>query len=85
MSAKCPQCQSEEGLEGSVYNLIDYINPPAYFRPRAAFYAIFKNNVKFQNTFYACPSCGLVWTRVDSEKLKSIIFSKKQDSIAEIR
>ena len=48
MSAQCPQCKAQVTLTGKIYTQIDYINPPAYFRPSSLpFYAVFKSNVQF--------------------------------------
>ncbi|MGA2775834.1 MAG: hypothetical protein ABSE81_07240 [Candidatus Omnitrophota bacterium] len=76
MSAKCPQCKGEVSLAGKIYNQVDYVNPPAYFRPsNMPFYAIFKSNVQFQNNFYACSFCGLIWTMADNQELQQLCAS----------
>ena len=60
------------------HNQIDYINPPAYFRPSSLpFYAVFKSNVQFQNNFYACSFCGLIWTIADNQELQQIGASRE--------
>lgn len=64
----CPQCNGEIILEGRIYNQVDYINPPAYFRPiDSPFYAILNSNIKLQNTFFACSLCGLIWAKTDAK------------------
>jgi len=73
MNIKCPHCSGEAIIEGKVYNQIDYINPPAYFRPKSAFYAIFGNNVGFENVFSACSACGFMWAKIDTQKLQQFI------------
>jgi rubredoxin len=78
MSAQCPQCKAQVTLTGKIYNQIDYINPPAYFRPSSLpFYAVFKSNVQFQNNFYACSFCGLIWTIADNQELQQIGASRE--------
>jgi len=68
---KCPQCHSEARAEGKVYNQIDYVNPPAFFRMNASpFYAIFNTNIQLRNSFYACSVCGLLWSRIDNQQLQ---------------
>jgi hypothetical protein len=67
----CPQCRGEVIVEGKIYNQIDYFNPPAYFRPvSASFRAILFSNIKFQNIFFACSLCGLIWSKLDDKALK---------------
>lgn len=61
----CPECKGEVIIEGKIYNQVDYINPPVYFRPtNSPFYAILNSNVKFKNSFFVCSSCGFLWTKI---------------------
>lgn len=77
MNAKCPQCHSDAAMEGKIYNQIDYVNPPAYFRPNSVpFYAIFKTNVQLQNNFFACPFCGFVWSKINNQDLQRYSINK---------
>lgn len=77
MMIECPHCHSKTGIEGKIYNQIDYINPPAYFRPSSLpFYAIFKTNIQLQNSFCACSVCGFVWSKINSQELQRSIASK---------
>ena len=77
MSIKCPQCHNEATVVGKVYNQVDYVNPPAYFRPSSLpFYAIFFTNIQLENNFIACSFCGLIWSKIDSERLQSLINTK---------
>lgn len=77
MSVKCSQCHGEAIVVGKIYNQIDYVNPPAYFRPsRLPFYAIFNTNVQLQNSFFACAFCGFIWSKIDNQKLQQFIDSK---------
>lgn len=78
MGQKCPQCNTEAIIEGKIYNLIDYVNPPAYFRPtKAPFYAIFNTNVNLQNKFFACSFCGFIWAKLDTQSLQQILRNTK--------
>lgn len=78
MSINCPQCHGEVTVEGKIYNQVDYVNPPAYFRPSSLpFFAIFNTNIKLQNSFFACSFCGFVWPKIDNQKLQQFIASKK--------
>ena len=77
MSMVCPDCKSEFIIEGMmVYNQIDYINPPAFFRNKGSFYSFFKNNIRFENKFNACASCGFAWTKINVDKLQQLIPGK---------
>jgi len=77
MGIKCPQCHNEATVIGKVYNQIDYVNPPAYFRPgNLPFYAIFFTNIQLENSFFACAFCGLIWSKIDNERLQSITADK---------
>lgn len=74
MSIKCPQCHSEVSLEGKIYNQIDYVNPPAYFRLSSIpFFAIFNTNVPVANNFLACTFCGLIWSKIDNQQLQRVV------------
>jgi len=78
MNINCPQCHGKEMVEGKIYNQIDYINPPAYFRPSSlSFFAIFNTNIQLQNSFFACSFCGFIWSKIDNQKLQQFIASKK--------
>jgi len=77
MSVKCPQCHNEATVVGKIYNQVDYINPQAYFRPSTLpFYAIFFTNIQLENSFNACAFCGLIWSKIDSQRLQSLINNK---------
>jgi hypothetical protein len=77
MGVKCPQCHNEATIVGKVYNQVDYVNPPVYFRPSAQpFYAIFFNNIQMENSFNACTFCGLIWSKIDTQRLQSLINNK---------
>lgn len=77
MNTKCLQCQSESIIEGKIYNQADYINPPAYFKAdKTPFYAVF-SAIPLGNSFFACSSCGLTWSRIDSQQLQKYVVSKK--------
>ncbi|MFH1397692.1 MAG: hypothetical protein ABIH27_03995 [Candidatus Omnitrophota bacterium] len=74
---ECPQCHSKAGIEGKIYNQIDYVNPPAYFRPSSMpFYAIFKTNIQLQNSFCACSFCGFLWSKINNQELQQAVVSK---------
>ena len=67
----CPHCSGEVIVEGKIYNQIDYVNPPVYFRPiNSPFYAILNSNIKFPNSFFACSLCGFLWSKIDNKALK---------------
>lgn len=77
MKTVCPQCHSEAAIEGKVYNQIDYVNPPAYFRPNSLpFYAILTTNIKLQNSFFACPVCGFFWSKINNQDLQRSVVNK---------
>ncbi len=77
MAVKCPQCHNDSTILGKVYNVPDYINPPAIFRPSAqSFFAIF-NNVEFPNEFTACMFCGFIWGRADPQRLQKFTSSRE--------
>lgn len=70
MSIKCPQCQLEKGVEGRIYNQIDYINPRAFFIPNGlSFLSAFYSSVKIENKFFTCLACGFIWSSVDPQLL----------------
>jgi hypothetical protein len=77
MGINCPHCHAESVISGKIYNLIDHVNPPAYFRPDGLpFMAIFNANVPLQNKFFACSFCGLIWSNIDNQKLQRFISSR---------
>jgi len=77
MNLTCPQCHREAIIEGKIYNQVDYVNPPAYFRPvNLPFYAIFGTNILLRNTFFACSFCGFVWSKLDNQELQRFISAK---------
>ncbi len=74
MAQKCPQCHGEAIAEGKIYNLIDHVNPPAYFRPEGLpFFAIIGTNVRMENVFFACSFCGFVWSKIDTQELQRLV------------
>jgi len=78
MKVTCPQCHAQGVVVGKVYNQIDYMNPPAHFRPDdVPFYAIFVSNVGFRNRFSACTFCGFLWTKIDAQKLQRFMAGKE--------
>ncbi|MFC1646028.1 hypothetical protein ACFL2Y_02485 [Candidatus Omnitrophota bacterium] len=78
MEKGCPQCKSEAVVEGKIYNQVDYINPPAHFRPnKIPFYAMFNANILMRNIFFACSSCGFIWSKLDSQALQRYAAHKK--------
>ena len=71
MVKKCPQCQSEEGVDGIVYNQIDYVNPRAFFRPNGlSFLSALYSNIKMENIFFTCLACGFIWSSIDPQLLQ---------------
>ena len=78
MEKKCPQCHSDTAIEGKIYNQIDYVNPPAYFRPNnLPLLVILKSNIPIQqNSFLACSSCGALWSKLDNQHLQQIMAAK---------
>ena len=69
----CPRCNGELIVEGKIYNQVDYMNPPAYFRPTdAPFYAILGSNIRLQNIFFACSLCGFMWSKIDEKLLQQL-------------
>lgn len=77
MNAKCPQCQSEAVMSGKIYNQIDYINPPSYFKPDGfSVLAFFKTNVFLPNHFLACTCCGTIWSKIDAQQLQRLMAGK---------
>ena len=71
MGAKCPQCQQELGVEGEICNQFDYINPGAFFRPKGlSFLSTFTTNIKMENVFFTCLSCGFLWSKIDPQLLR---------------
>jgi hypothetical protein len=80
MGAKCPQCHGELTVSGKIYNQVDYVNPPAFFRPATMpFYAIFNTNVQLENNFSACSFCGFIWSKIDNQKLQQFITIRDAD------
>ena len=78
MNERCPQCHNESMVKGKIYNLIDFVNPPAYFRPSSVpFYAIFNTNIKMDNNFFACSFCGVLWSKIDNQQLQQFISSRE--------
>ena len=77
MVVKCPQCHSEIKAEGKIYNQVDYINPPAFFKLSIEpFFAIFNSSIQLRNSFFACSVCGLIWSKIDNQQLHRFIISK---------
>jgi len=71
MKGKCPHCHAEGVIEGKIYNQVDYVNPPAYFRPNnVPFFSILTSNVSLANSFSACSFCGHIWSKIDNQKLQ---------------
>lgn len=78
MEQGCPKCHSAAVVEGKIYNQVDYINPPAHFRPnQTPFYAMLNANVSMKNSFSACNSCGFLWSELDSQVLQRFTTHKK--------
>jgi len=78
MSDRCPHCHAEGVIAGKIYNQIDYVNPPAHFRPDTVpFYALLFSNVALPNRFFACTFCGFLWTKIDPEKLQRFMYGKE--------
>jgi hypothetical protein len=78
MMIECPHCRSKAAVEGKIYNQIDYINPPAYFRPSSLpFYAIFNTNIQLLNSFFACSVCGFVWSKINNQELQRTMANKE--------
>ena len=71
MRGKCPHCHAEGVIVGKVYNQIDYVNPPTYFRPdNVSFLSILTSNIALPNSFSACSFCGHIWAKIDNQKLQ---------------
>ncbi len=71
MENKCPKCHAEGIIQGKVYNQIDYVNPPAFFRANSVpFYAMFVKSIPLDNNFYACSFCGLMWSKLNNQLLQ---------------
>jgi hypothetical protein len=77
--SRCPHCQNDGVVEGRIFNQTDYIAPRAFFRPNGfPFYAVFGTNVLMDNKFFACPSCGYLWSNVDADKLKKVFANSRK-------
>lgn len=78
MSVNCPKCQRETGVEGKIYNQIDYVNPNAFFRPNGlSFLSAFTSNVKIENNFFTCLACGFIWSNIDPQLLRRFTGGKE--------
>lgn len=79
---RCPECNSEKVVGGTVLSQPDYFNPGAYFRPKELrAFALTGINIGFKNRFFGCIDCGFIWARVDADKLKQVIVKKGNKSI----
>jgi len=77
MENKCLKCNGEV-VEGKIYNQVDYMNPPAHFRPNnVPLYSVLTKNAPMANSFFACPACGFLWAKVDSQQLQRCLPKKK--------
>ena len=74
--ACCPHCQSANAVLGDMTGAEGYAHSFAprncrYFRPNAG--------IAPSGAFYACASCGLVWTAVDPGKLRAFIAAHGEE------
>ncbi|MFA5008504.1 MAG: hypothetical protein WC546_04725 [Candidatus Omnitrophota bacterium] len=75
MEIVCPQCKSGSIVEGKIFNQADYVEPRACFRPSGLpFFAFVGTNVWMENKFFACSTCGTIWTMADQKKLREILL-----------
>lgn len=80
----CPECGSDKLFPGRHFNLVSGMGSQ-YFRPRglklltagAAHVPI------TDKTFIACAECGLLWTRIDPEKLQRVVRESGSKSARE--
>ncbi|MFH1875825.1 MAG: hypothetical protein ABH865_02930 [Candidatus Omnitrophota bacterium] len=74
MTTKCPQCKSNQVIDGRIYNQPDYVAPRAYFRPNGLrAFALLGVNVRIENHFSSCVKCGFMWAKLDTEQLVRIL------------
>lgn len=70
----CPQCDSEMVFLGQYLGCFSGM-PPHYFRPKGLKALVIGSaDVPLKGRFLtACAECGLVWTQVDTKKLKQVL------------
>ena len=79
---KCVNCNSEKVAKGSVLSQPDYFNSGAYFRPKELKpFALIGINISFKNRFFVCLDCGSVWSKISTEKLKTVVIKKGNNSV----
>jgi hypothetical protein len=65
-------------VDGKIFNLIDHVCPPAYFRPNGLpFYAVLGTNVAMENHFHACLFCGFIWAKLDNQELQRLLSKSR--------
>ena len=73
---ECPQCGSTKIFAGGHRVNIVSGGHPYSFRPKGLKVVALSNaDVPIRKRmFTACSSCGLLWSKIDSEKLKKVIL-----------
>jgi hypothetical protein len=81
MIEKCPHCLSAEVVRGKVFNVIGSMGT-IYFRPKRLKILSWGGDVPFPDRiFFACQKCGLVWNRVNAERLRIVIRNNVKPSM----
>jgi hypothetical protein len=71
---RCPNCGApnveaggvtKDGISGSILVFTPYWHRFAFFR--------WRKGVEIMEPFYACSSCGFLWSRIDGRRLRSFI------------
>ena len=70
----CPNCNSRQVAPGGIHYPDGKMTPGSQFRPDGLkFFTLRSTCVSTTTKFHACKSCGLLWSTVNPEELKSLI------------
>ena len=73
MIPQCPKCQSPKVVEGKHFNWLG--GGPEYFQPKELRFLTNANHIPVKKRgFLACMDCGLLWSEVDTGKLREILI-----------
>jgi hypothetical protein len=82
--SKCPQCGGENVFPGKHFNVFGSIGPQ-YFRPRGLKILAIKGvDIPLgSRSSNACADCGLLWTRIDTAKLRKVLAESGGKAVRE--
>lgn len=81
MSSTCPRCQSAKIVEGKHFNWIAG-GSIQYFQPKELRFLCNSSHIQIKKPgFLACSDCGLLWSEVDSKKLRTLLAESGNKSV----